>query len=153
MYRKMLVPLDTSDIAECVFDHVSEIATARAIPEVELLVVVEPVRPAAVAYFGSDRVEEAEDTARKSAVRYLDKVKANLGLTTSNVKVNVVSGQPADEILKFVEENDVDLVVMSSHGNSGVSGWFLGNTVEKVLRRSIAPVFLVPHPSCRRPVA
>ena len=152
MYKKMLVPLDTSDIAECVFYHVREIATARAIPVVDLLVVVEPIRTSAVAYFGSDRVAEAEANARKSAGKYLDGVKEKLGLAGTQVNANVIIGSPADEILGFTEKNDVDLVVMSSHGYSGMSKWFLGNTVEKVLRRSVAPVFLVPNPSCRRAV-
>jgi len=43
MYKKMLVPMDTSDFAECVLDHVKEISTARAIPEVVLMSVVESV--------------------------------------------------------------------------------------------------------------
>ncbi|MCK5586935.1 universal stress protein [Candidatus Bipolaricaulota bacterium] len=152
MYKKMLVPLDTSDFAECVFEHVREIATAREIPEVDLLVVVEPVRLAASAYFGSDKVDEVQEAARKSAEQYLEGIKQKIGLNTADVKVNVITGIPADEILDFVDQNKIDLVVMSSHGRSGMSRWFLGNTVEKVLRSSSAPVFLVPHPSCRRPV-
>lgn len=152
MYKKMLVPLDTSSFAECVLDHVREIATARSIPEVNLLSVVEPVRQSTVAYFGEDRAEEAESSARKGAAEYLSTVRQKLGLTASDVKTLVVSGQPADAILDFIDENGVDLVVMSSRGRSGVSKWLLGNTVERVLRRSSAPVFLVPPASCRLPV-
>ncbi len=149
MYKKMLVPLDTSSFAECVFDHVKEIATARSIPEVDLLIVVEPIRQSTVAYFGEDRADEAESNAREAAAEYLSTVRQKLGLTASDVKTLVVSGQPADAILDFIDENGVDLVVMSTRGRSGVSKWLLGNTVERVLRRSSAPVFLVPPASCR----
>jgi len=147
MYKKMLVPLDTSSFAECVLDHVREIATARSIPEVDLLIVVEPVPTAVVPYFDDVRAKEIESSAREAAAEYLSTVRQKLGLTASDVKTFVVSGRPTDAILDFIGKNGVDLVVMSSHGRSGVSKWLLGNTVERVLQHSSAPVFLVPHPS------
>ena len=147
MYKKMLVPLDMSSFAECVLDHVREIATARSIPEVDLLIVVEPVPASAVPYFDSVRAKEIESSAREAAAEYLSTVWQKLGLTASDVMTFVVSGRPTDAILDFIGKNGVDLVVMSSHGRSGVSKWLLGNTVERVLQHSGAPVFLVPHAS------
>ena len=149
MYKKMLVPLDASDFAECVFDHVREIASARAIPEVVLLTVVEPVRPVVYSYFGDEGMKGAEAAARESAETYLNAVKARLGLESSNVATVVANGEPSEEILEYVNENGVDLVVMSTHGRSGVSKWFLGSVAERVLRGSTAPVFLVPTIECR----
>jgi len=149
MYKKMLVPLDASDFAECVFDHAQEIASARAIPEVVLFTVVEPVRPVVYSYFGDEGARGAEASARESAEVYLDAVKARLGLESSNVTTVVASGEPSEQILEYVKESGVDLVVMSTHGRSGVSKWFLGSVVERVLRGSAAPVFLVPTEECR----
>ena len=148
-YKKMLVPLDASDFAECVFDHAREIASARAIPDVVLFTVVEPVRPVVYSYFGDKGAKGAESAAQESAMAYLDAVKTRLGLESSNVTTVVASGEPSAKILEFVKENGVDLVVMSTHGRSGVSKWFLGSVVEKVLRGSTAPVFLVPIEECR----
>jgi len=149
MYKKMLVPLDASDFAECVFDHAQEIATARAIPEVVLLTVVEPVRPVVYSYFGDEGMKGAEAAARESAQYYLDAVKARLGLESGNVTTIVATGEPSEQILNYIIENGVDIVVMSTHGRSGVSRWFLGSVVERVLRGSTAPVFLVPSVDCR----
>ena len=149
MYKKMLVALDTSEFAECVFEHVKEIATARAIPDIVLLGVIEPVRTAAMAYFGDDEVKKSEAKAKESMLHYLSDAKEKLSLGSSNVSTVVLLGDPATEILKYVENNGVDLLVMSSHGRSGVSKWFLGSVVERVLRASVAPVFLVPSMESR----
>jgi nucleotide-binding universal stress UspA family protein len=105
------------------------------------------VRPAAAAYFGAEGVKESEAKAKESMLHYLSDAKEKLSLGASNVSTVVLPGEPAAEILKYVENNGVDLVVMSTHGRSGVSKWLLGNTVERVLQRSSAPVFLVPHAS------
>jgi len=149
VYKKMLVPLDTSGFAECVLDHVKEISTTRAIPEVVLLSVVEPVTSQTMAYMGSAGVKAAEERAIKAAFLYLDKVKDSLALQKSKVMSVVLVGPAAEVILDYVEKNGVDIVVLSSHGRSGVTRWLLGSTVDKLLRRSPVPVFLVPALECR----
>lgn len=149
MYKKMLVPLDTSDFAECVLDHVKEIATTRAIPEVVLMTIVEPVSSQTMAYMGSERVKESEERAIVAGLQYLEKVKNSLALDESKVSTVVLNGSATESILDYIEDNGVDLVVLSSHGRSGVSRWLMGSTADKVLRRSRVPVFLVPALSCR----
>jgi nucleotide-binding universal stress UspA family protein len=149
MYKKMLVPLDTSDFAECVLDHVKEIATTRAIPEVVLMTIVEPVSSQTMAYMGSERVKESEERAIVAGLQYLEKVKNSLALDESKVTTVAQAGLATETILDYIEDNGVDLVILSSHGRSGVSRWLLGSTADKVLRRSRVPVFLVPALSCR----
>ena len=150
MYKKMLVPLDTSEYAECVLEHAKEIASARAIPDVVLLTVVESaLRQASLTYVGEEGAAEAEAKATSAAEAYLGAVKDRLGLDASDVSTVVVTGEPADAILDYIEQNGVDLVVMSTHGRSGMSKWFLGSVVERVLRRTVAPLFLVPSVVCR----
>ena len=149
MYKKMLVPLDTSDFAECVLDHVKEISTTREIPEVVLVTAVEPVTSQTIAYMGSERVKESEERAVAGALQYLEKVKTSLALEHSRVSTVAMAGPAADVILDYAEKNGVDVIVISSHGRSGVSRVLLGSTADKVLRRSRVPVFLVPALSCR----
>jgi len=150
MYKKMLVPLDTSEYAECVLEHAREIASARAIAEVVLLTVVESaLRQASLTYIGEESAAEGEARAKAAAEAYLSAVKDRLGLEGSQVSTVVVSGEPADSILDYIEGNGVDLVIMSTHGRSGMSKWFLGSVVERVMRRSVAPLFLVPSVECR----
>ncbi len=149
MYKKMLVPLDLSEFAECVLDHVREIATARAIPEVVLLTVVEPPAIPAAVYMGPERVKEAEERAIEDTFEYLERAKADLALATSKVTTVVQVGQAAEKILEYTENNNVDLLVLSSHGRGGVSRWFIGSVADRVLRRSPVPVVLVPSLACR----
>jgi len=149
MYKKMLVPLDTSGFAECVLEHVKEISTTREIPEVVLLSAIEPVTSQTMAYMGPQRVKESEERAVAGALQYLEKVKTSLALQKSKVSTVAMVGPAADVILDYVAANGVDVIVLSSHGRSGVSRVLLGSTADKVLRRSRVPVFLVPALSCR----
>ena len=149
MYKKMLVPLDTSDFAECVLQHVKEIATTREIPEVVLLSAIEPMTSQTMAYMGPENVTESEERAVAGALQYLEKVKTSLALEQSKISIVAMAGPSADVILDYVANNGVDVLVLSSHGRSGVSRVLIGSTADKILRRSPVPVFLVPAVSCR----
>lgn len=63
-----------------------------------------------------------------------------------NVFVRILSGHPATEILNFVEQEKVDLVVMGTHGLTGLAHFFLGSTAEKVVRRAVCSVLTVHLP-------
>ncbi len=151
MYRKMLVPLDTSEFAECVLVHAKEMATAHSIPEVVLLSVVEPARSVVVAYLGEEFAKDAQETNVQGSSQYLERTKNVLGLMSSKVTTEVRVGQAAEVILDYIDEAGVDVMVLSSHGRSGVSRWFLGSVAEKLLRNSPVPTFLVPSLACRLP--
>ncbi len=147
-YRKMLVPLDTTRYAECVLDHVKEIATARAIPEVVLYTVVEPIAAAVNAYLGDDGVRESERRSVAAMRDYLQHTKTALELTGSKVTVEVEIGRPAQKILDYIDRNGVDIVVMAKHSRSDAERLFVGSVTDRVLRESSAPVFLIPSPAC-----
>jgi nucleotide-binding universal stress UspA family protein len=149
MNKKMLVPLDTSEYAECVLSHVKDIATSRAVPEVVLLTVSDMTYAPYADYLDKKVVKQADKLAKETATEYLEKTKQSLGLTKSKVTTVVRSGQPADEILDYIQKNGVDIVVMSSQGKTGVSKWLLGSVAEKVVRNSPVPVYLVPSLACR----
>ncbi len=59
------------------------------------------------------------------------------------IETEVETGKPARKIFEFVSENDVDQIVMGSHGRSGVSRLLLGSVAESVIRRSPVPVIVV----------
>ena len=88
-YRKMLVPLDSTRFAECVLDHVKEIATTRAIPEVVLYSVIEPLPYATSVYMGDDKVHDSEKRAAAATAEYLNHVKGELNLSGSKVSTVV----------------------------------------------------------------
>jgi nucleotide-binding universal stress UspA family protein len=59
----------------------------------------------------------------------------------------VLKGVPSEEIIKFTEENQIDLVVMGTHGRKGLDRVFFGNTAEKVVKRASCPVMTVRIPA------
>lgn len=60
--------------------------------------------------------------------------------------IRVLSGHPASEILNFIDQEQVDLVVMGTHGFTGLAHFFLGSTAEKVVRRANCSVLTVHLP-------
>jgi nucleotide-binding universal stress UspA family protein len=98
-------------------------------------------------YFTEGRVAELERQYRESfqqaesALR--DFVKATLGADSGTVAVRVIEALPADGIRKLAEDTKADLIVMGTHGRSGVNRLMLGSVAERVLRESRIPVLTV----------
>jgi nucleotide-binding universal stress UspA family protein len=76
-----------------------------------------------------------------------DKIRTEVQKSRGNKDIKIcgelVSGTPADEILRFADANGIDLILMASHGRSGVSRWAMGSVSYKVLRQAKAPVLMV----------
>lgn len=151
MYQKVLVPLDGSKLAECVVEHVKSIATGCQVPTVVLLQVVEPIglRGYLPRGMAEDTYRDAKETAEIQAKNYLNEMAERLKAEGIAVETDIADGLPADEILSYAEEKGVDLIVMSTHGRTGVSRWFSGSVVEKVVSQSLIPVLVVTPPGCR----
>jgi nucleotide-binding universal stress UspA family protein len=137
MFRRILVPLDGSALAEAVLPQAGELARLHG-AEVVLL-----------------RVESAPDyavaQAAEEAQHYLRGVAASLWEARVQVSMMVVlSGDAAGEILVQAELTAADLILMATHGRSGVGRWMLGSVAEKVLRAAVTPVLLVRVPSPKR---
>jgi len=90
-------------------------------------------------------VEQNEQDAQD----YVLKVQNNLKTRGIAPRAVTVKGTAADEILSYAEKNDVDLIVMSTHGRSGLSRFFFGSVAEKVSRHSRVPVLLISPQGCR----
>ncbi len=146
MYKKILVPLDGSKLAECVLGHVRGIATGCSVPEVDLLFVVEPISgTAGVTYFAS---VEGQKKLIAWGKNYLAKVGKSLvgeGIAARGI---VLEGKPAEVILDYAGKNKIDLIMMATHGRSGPARWALGSVTDKVVRLSTVPVFIVTPGEC-----
>jgi nucleotide-binding universal stress UspA family protein len=152
MYQKILVPLDGSELSECSLEHVKAIASGCRVPETVLLRVVEPLSAETVstlAQAGGNVLREAELSSQTEAREYLDKVRDRLAKEGLAVKAVVVDGRAAEEILDYAGKNKIDLIVMASHGRSGISRWFFGSVAQKVLQHSAVPVLMVSPPGRR----
>ena len=151
MYKKILVPLDGSELSECTLEHVRAIATGCQVPEVVLLRVVEPASSQAIAAYAESGIDLAkvESQARLDASNYLSQSADKLKKQGVAAQIAISRGKPADEILDYAKKNGVDLIIMSTHGRSGVSRWVFGSVADKIIRHSVAPVLIVTPRGCR----
>ena len=151
MYKKILVPLDGSELAECALEHVKAIAIGCNVPEVVFLRVVEPT------YLGADALsassvmyadlinqiqQEAENYIKTATQKFIQ-------LSGMNAQSTLAYGNAADEILKYAQNNQVDLIIMTTHGRSGISRWLFGNVADRVSHHSTVPVLIIAPPGCR----
>jgi len=146
MYKKILAPLDGSGFSECSLEHVRTVAIGCQVPEVVLLMVVEPIKTIAYAETSGDWVAEKEKHNQAEAEKYLSELAENLEGEGVVVQAAVVHGNPAEEILDYAKNNQVGLIVMSTHGRSGISRWAFGSVTDRILRHSAVPVLITPPP-------
>jgi len=136
MFKKILVPLDGSRLAEKVLPQVEKISRCCQ-PEVHLfqVVVTYEIEPA----------KEKEERARllREAWQYLEKVSARLRKKKIKAHAVVVYGKDAVQICEYARKNKLHLIAMATHGRSGFSRWALGSVADKVLSCSRVPVLLV----------
>jgi nucleotide-binding universal stress UspA family protein len=140
MYRKMLVPLDGSELAECVLPHVKAIARGCSIGKVVLLRVVEPIPPETPPALDFEALQKA---GMKAAEYYLAEIKAKLGKEGFKVEAKVLTGKPAETITDFTQREKVDLIALATHGRSGISRWVFGSIADKLVHSSSIPVLLI----------
>ncbi|MCL0032719.1 universal stress protein [Peptococcaceae bacterium] len=143
MYKKILTPLDGSELAECTLKHIEAIANGCKVSEIILLTILEKSHFQLPGLSGRER-QELQQKNEAWAKDYLASVSKKLNVN-GNTKIEAVIrwGNPADEILNYVSENNIDLVIMSTRGLTGISRWTFGSIAEKVMRRSAAPVLII----------
>jgi len=149
MYKRMIIPLDRSEVAEVVFPYAKEVAGRLGL-DVTLLHVVgleEGDRSAAYKSY----LDGAAEKLLNQAHYVLRSAGSAGGKMAVHVHGVIVAGNPAEKILDYAEENDVDLIMMATHGRSGMSRWAMGSVADKVLRRSSVPVWLVQAARPRSP--
>jgi nucleotide-binding universal stress UspA family protein len=139
MYRRALVALDGSEVAETIMPLIFKIAGPL---EVTLLRVNVPVRPLAVEGAGPAIFEDPE-SARIDAEEYLAPLAVDLRRRGVRVKTEVRRGEAAEEILKAAREGKADVIAMTTHGRTGLGRLLFGSFAETVLRESELPVLLM----------
>ena len=165
MYKKILVPLDGSKLAECALPHVEELAKDCGTEEVILVSVTERVKgyraiegsgqPVASSErgwmessqsLGQRLIPEASGKKEKQAQRYLDRIAKAMEAKGIKVGTEVLLWKPAEAIIGYAKQSKCDLIVMASHGHSGLTRWAFGSVADKVLRASGVPVLIVRAP-------
>lgn len=140
MINHILVPLDGSTLAECVLPHVIAIAPVSN-ARVTLLHVMER----ALNERESPAVDPIEwHLQKQNSEKYLDQIVSQLNNSgILGVERVILEGRPASSVVDFAHHNNVDLIVLSTHGQSGLSGWNVSSVVQKILLRSYKSILLV----------
>jgi nucleotide-binding universal stress UspA family protein len=150
----MLVPLDGSKFAESVLPHVEALAKQRGAELVNVILLrvfeepyVDADYPeASMNLSWKEHVRRIREHFKQEARQYLEGVQKHLADARLNVKSEVLMGKPAEEIISYAHNNHPNLIVMATHGYSGISRWEYGNIADKVLHGVSSPIFLVrPH--------
>jgi len=141
MYKRTLVPLDGSKLAEVVLPYAKELA-GRLDLDVILLHVCGS-EESGLATMSQAYVEHAAEIIRRESAEVQRRTGAPAGCKPVEAKGALAVGDPAEEILNYAEKNDIDLIIMATHGRSGVRRWIIGSVADKVLRASKVPVWLV----------
>ncbi len=141
MYKKILVPLDGSELAEKAFNYAREIA-GRLDSDLVILHVCDPGDKESFDMHQA-YVERKAELVREQARA----VQAASGMASTEKPVdawaNVEVADAAEGILNCAEQDDIDLILMATHGRTGVKRWLLGSVADKVLRSAPVPVWLV----------
>jgi nucleotide-binding universal stress UspA family protein len=147
MYDRIIVPLDGSDLANTALEHARNLARRLDVP-LHLVRAIDPTivnRVGAVGMgFDYSAVDELLVEEEQDASRFIDAQVDALIAEGYKATGVVLRGYAAAAIDSVTKEGD--LVVMASHGRTGVRRWFLGSVAEEVLRQSSVPVLLIREP-------
>ena len=146
MYKKVLVPLDGSELAECALPKVVNLHRGGVFGEVILLNVVDI--PSLWVAEGLD-VLKLKNALLDKAQEYLSDVRTRLSSEGLNVRDVVMEGKTAQTIIDYSRENDVNLLVLATHGYTGMKQLMFGSVALRVLHDAHVPVLLIRPESCR----
>ena len=137
MYERILVPLDGSALAEVALPY-AELLSGKLGSEV-VLICVREARDDASQRINQFYLERTVEATREGA----ENARRPSGGPEIKVKSAAQVGNPAEEIVRCAERENADLIVMATHGQSGIRNWPLGNVAEKVVRSTNRPVMLI----------
>ena len=150
MYKKIMVPLDGSELAESVLPHVEAFIKEFNISDVTLVRVLEPE----ISYGGEHSIDpkiitERESERKSSAKDYLNNVMNRLKHEGTALHTEIVFGRVTESLIDYAESNDIDLILIATHGRSGVTRWVRGSVADKILRSANVPILMVRAPGTK----
>ena len=139
MFKRILLPLDNSKLAECVLPHLMALARVCE-PEVLLLRVSEPFGVTARLRL----IDPVDWQIRKAeAGSYLTSIAESLQDAGLRVTTQLCDGKPAEQIIEVAHTWNADLILMSSHGQSGLSPWNVSSVVQQVILRAHRSLMII----------
>lgn len=156
MYQKIMVPLDGSPLAECVLPHIEALMQGCQVNTIVFVRVIESSAPrflgasSATSQVDYEKVIEyskkMEEDRKSSAAEYLQGVIGGLKRDAVHLQQEVLVGDVAERLVEYAESSGIDLIVIATHGRSGMSRWVRGSIADRILRASGVPVLMVRAP-------
>jgi len=137
MYEKILVPLDGSQLAEIALPYAEELA-GRLDSEIILIYVSESAENPHY-YMYELYIQQIVESTKHAAEKYHGKPEGK----SIKVESAILVGHPAEEIVDYADKEDIGLIVIATHGRSGIKRWALGSVADKVMRSATQPVALI----------
>jgi len=148
MYKKILVPLDSSELAECALSEVKNLIAEGFPREIILLSVV--TIPTLSVGEGID-YPTLKNSRFEKMRHYLEGVRERIAAEGITVKTELMEGDAAQMINSYVKKNAVDLIVIATHGYSGMKRLMFGSVALRVLHDAQVPVLLIRPEGHREP--
>lgn len=140
--KRVMVPLDGSPLSERALKPAVALASAWKL-DIMLLRVSPPIFSDQDPISSHDFFDEIEEKLNEEAMAYLLDIQAIQARDSLSVSVETAAGPEAATIIDSANNNEIDLIVMSSHGQSGVGLWLMGSVSEKVLRKATCSTLIV----------
>ncbi|MCE5262321.1 MAG: universal stress protein [Deltaproteobacteria bacterium] len=140
MYPKVLVPLDGSELAECALEEVKKLVKGGLVREIVLFSVI--AIPQLALGEGID-YQQFRKSHFDGFQEYLEKIRSRIASAEVMVNAEVQEGNPAQMIINYVRKNAVDLIVIATHGYSGMKKLMFGSVALQVLHDADVPVLLI----------
>jgi nucleotide-binding universal stress UspA family protein len=144
--KKILVPIDFSEYSKSALKYATSFAEIFH-SELVLVYVIEPVIYPPDFSMGQISIPAVDLEMDKRAKEELEKLAQTEFNSSIKVTTMVKTGKPFVEIIETAKEEEVDLIIISSHGHSGVEQILFGSTAEKVVRKSTCPVLTIRRES------
>jgi nucleotide-binding universal stress UspA family protein len=137
MYERILVPLDGSGLAEVALPYAEQLA--RRLGSDIYLIYVSESAEVPQHYVHRFYLQKIGEATKEGARRVVGESAGK----AIKIEPTVLVGHPAEEIVDYADKEDVSLIVMATHGRSGIRRWALGSVAEKVVRATDRPVALI----------
>ena len=140
-FKNLLFPVDLSVISEKLVPYAVALAEKLG-AQIHLLFVLEDIHHYAGLYVPHPSLDTLETDLKKAALEKLKDFQDE-HLYGKRIQSSVLVGNPAEEIIRYASDNDMDFILMGTHGRKGLDRFIFGSVAEKVVKSSPVPVLTV----------
>jgi len=140
--KKILFPVDLSESSERIVEIVKEF-TDKFQAELHLLFVARVFGYYSTIYVNADMISNLEIDVVRGGRKKMAEFQKEYFESTPGLTIRVTPGYPSEEILMYTSDNDIDMIIMGTHGRKGLEKVFFGSVAEQVVKTSPVPVLVV----------